>query len=118
MRYTRPEEVGRLRPDLPSELPKRREVIEDPEPPPVGGCDKIPFLHGEVVDRHRRKVELELLPAAAIVGRHPHPTLRSGVEQPARNGIGAYDPRELIRRDACVYPCPSAAIIRGLPQVR
>src|SRR3712207_7997694 len=53
--------------------------VQDPEGAPLGGDHQVPPVHLEVGDRGDGEVELEGLPPAPVVERHPHPELGAGV---------------------------------------
>src|ERR1051326_1462666 len=97
------------------ELLERRDVVHDPERPAVRGDDEIALLEREIVDRHDRQIELQLLPVGAVVGREPHAALGPRDEQTTPLRILAHDARELSRVDAPVDPRPALAKILCLP---
>src|SRR3970282_2540198 len=71
------------------DLLQRRDVVEDPERAARGRDDQVVRLLVDPEVRHRRhrKVELERVPALAVVARDEDPELRSHVEQASPLGI-------------------------------
>ena len=66
--------------DRGAERPDRRQVVEDPERAAVGAQHEVVSLDDQVVNRDGRQVELERLPALAVIGREDHAPLGSRVE--------------------------------------
>jgi hypothetical protein len=81
------------------ELAQRRQVVEDPERPAVRARDEVATPHDEVADRAVGQIELQRLPALAVVERHEHARLGAGVEQPAPLGVLAHDVDETAARN-------------------
>src|SRR6185369_1920809 len=77
--------VGLLNPVVP--LAQRTDVVEDPEGAAVGGDDEVVALHDQVADGDGREVELEGLPARAVVEGDEHAGLGPRVEQALAPGI-------------------------------
>ena len=69
-----------LRFDLLIELVQRRDVIQNPEGPPLGGCDQIIVMHPQIRDRNLGKVQLQWLPLAAVIEGNVHARFGSGVQ--------------------------------------
>ena len=59
------------------------EVVEDPDRASVRGEDEIVVarMDGDVVDRHRRQVEFQPRPVAALIVRNEQPALRAEEEE-------------------------------------
>ena len=108
----RSEEVRSRLEDGRLQLPQRRDVVEDPEPPPVRSRHEVVVLHHEVAHRRRRHVHPQGLPAVSPVERDPDLPFRSRVQQvpPLRVlAHGVHDP--LVLRD------PGRHVRPGLPAV-
>jgi hypothetical protein len=99
-------------------LSQHGEIVEDPERSAVRPGDEVAFLDRQVVDRHGREVELEPLPAAAVVERDPDAPLGTGVQQARTLLVLAQNTRELGRRDTVVGARPRATVVGRPPQIR
>ena len=72
------------------QLAQGREVVEDPERPAVRGDHQIIVFDHQVVDGSGRQVQLERLPATAVVKRHEDADFRAGIEQALALGVLAH----------------------------
>ena len=91
------------------DLPERRHVVQDPERAPVGRDDEIGVVNRDVVDRGRREVELQRLPAIAAIERDEHPALRAGIQETRVLRILADDARRDVGRQPVDDGLPRAA---------
>ena len=73
--------------DFRAELPQRRDVIQDPERPPVSSDDHIVMMNDQIADRSRRQIHLQRLPVVAVVPRHIHAAFGAGEKQSLALGI-------------------------------
>ena len=65
--------------DFIADLMQRRDVIEEPERAALGGHDQVLAMHGNVGDRGEWQVELQRLPAPAIIERNVDAELGAGI---------------------------------------
>ncbi len=79
---------------------QRREVIENPERPPMRCHDHVRALDDQVMDRHDGQIAARPLPVAAIIEGDVQPRLRARVEQPPAMRVFTDHAREIARRDA------------------
>ncbi len=84
------EQVQRLLGHLGPQL-VQRQVVEDPERSALRGDDQVVVLDGQIGDRYERQVQLEALPAAALVEGDVHALFRARVEQALPLRVGADD---------------------------
>ena len=99
VRVARREQMRR-RYGLRRQFSKRGDVVQDPERAPVGREHQIALGHDEIGDRRDGHVQLQRLPAAAVVERDVHAELAAGVEQPLAHRILSHDANEVVGRNA------------------
>ena len=99
------------------QLPKRIEVIQNPERPPVSRHYQIIILDHKVVDWRNRQVELERPPVRSTVERDEYARLRSCIEQGLLRGIFTHGMNVSSVRDAVGEHGPTFAEIGRLVDV-
>ena len=93
------------------------DVVQHPERAPVRRRGEIVVLEREIVNRRDGQVELQGLPARAVVERHVHPELGTGEQQPAARGILAHHAHEMRLGNPGHDLLPGAAVIARLVHV-
>ena len=112
-----PEQVGPAGRHGRRELVQGRDVVNQPEAPALGGGNQLVVLAGEVRHGHGRQVQLEGLPARAVVERHVEAVLGAAVEQAGAPGVGPHHAGEVGGRDAGHDAGPAAAVVGGFVEV-
>src|SRR5687767_13101066 len=112
------EEVRSARRYLRTHLPKSRQVVENPERAAMRSRDEVAFLHRKVVNRNDGQIPAERLPRISVVEAHPHPALRSGIQESATDRILTYDAHELGRSDSVGDELPRRAVVGRSVDVR
>ena len=100
------------------ELTKWRQLVEDPEAPPLGRDHEVALGHGEVRDRDHGQVQLQRIPAHPILERDVEPALGAREEQAAPLGVGLDRAHEVVALDAAREVLPGAAEVGGVEEVR
>ena len=77
------------------------------------GRDEIIVFHREVAHAHAREIELEWLPAHAVITRDVHAGLRAGEQQAATHDVLADGARVSAGRDSRVDTRPRLPVIAG-----
>src|SRR5258706_15926086 len=75
------EQARGLAGDFRAELPKRREIVENPERASVRSRDQVTFLYRKIVNGNHRQISPQGLPVGAIIERYPYASLRARGEQ-------------------------------------
>ncbi len=95
-------------------LVQRRDIIEHPEGPAMGGNQQIRPLDHEVMNRCHRQVALEWLPVLSIVERDVQSGLAACVEQTFPVRILPDHPGEIVCRYAISDELPGLPVVRSL----
>src|ERR1700755_546191 len=77
----------------------------------------LALVNGEVCDWRVGEIQLERLPARAVVEGDVHARLRARVEQPAPRSVFAYDAREGAVGNARVDLLPTLSVVARLGEV-
>src|SRR5262249_19115596 len=72
------EKIGTSRSNVAADLTQRRDVIQNPERPPMRRCNQIIVFNHQIVHRGRRHVKQQRLPVVAIVKGEVNSQLSSG----------------------------------------
>ena len=79
---------------------ERRQVVQDPEGPSLGGHHQVLPVHPEVGDGGSGEVQLQGLPVGPLVEGDEHPELGAGVQEPLPVRVLPHHAHRVIRRDA------------------
>ena len=112
-----PEQPRLVEPVAGPDLAQRADPVQDPEPAPVGGDDEVVPVDLDVAHGDPRQVELQGLPALAVVERDVHAELGGGVEQAPPLGVLADRVDEVAVADAGHDRLPAPAAVAGAVDV-
>src|SRR5262249_43507342 len=82
------------------DLTKRRDVIKDPERPPVGADNKILLMNHQIANRGCRQIQAERLPVVPVVEREVDCPFGAGEQQSFKLGIFANRVYRLVVGDS------------------
>ena len=111
------EQVQALARERGCELSQRGDVVEHPERPSVRRDDQVAPVDRDVAHRAARQVELQRLPAPAVVERHVDADLGAGEQQAPSHRILADRACVCGRRNTRNDFRPRLAVVRRLEQV-
>src|SRR5882762_160571 len=88
------------------------DVIQNPERPPMGPENNVIAVDDEIAHGSVRQVELQRVPVAPVIERHPHGTFRAGKEQAGQFRVFANRVHGGVIRDALgnLLPGPPAVV--------
>src|SRR5262245_53835448 len=92
------EEMSVLFCNLRRHLPSRRQVVAGPDRAAMRADNQVVVRDAQIVDGHRRQVQLELPPGGTVVRGKVNATLAAEVEQPLLLWVGADDVEIVILR--------------------
>src|SRR5258708_7743881 len=99
-------------------LPQRRDIIQNPKGASVRGHYEIIAMNGEIANGGDRQIELQRLPALAIIERNVSSEFGSGEEQPLAFGIFANRAQECGSGYAAGNRLPGSSIVTRSVEVR
>ena len=101
-----------------SELPQRRDVVENVERSSVRGDHEIVIFHGDVRDLRVGKIERQRLPVVAIIKRNVDAMLGARIQKSRAFGIFAHSVNVVVAANAVDDLLPRLAVVAGLVDVR
>ena len=112
------EQVRRRTRDLRAHLPKRRDVVENPEATTMRCGDEVAVLDRKVVHGNDREIPTKRLPVCSVVEADPHAPFGARIQESLPHWILAYHAHELGGRKSSIDPRPRLSEIGRLPDVR
>src|SRR5215469_15927572 len=100
------------------DLPERCDVVQHPERPPMRGCNQIIAMDVYIVNRNGGKVQLEPLPANAVIDAEKHSLFGGSEEQPLFLRVLANGTHIRALRNATCDHVPALAVITRNVDVR
>src|SRR5260370_25714608 len=84
----------------------------------MGGGDEVAIVDGEIMNRRGRQIELQALPARAVIERNKRTGFGASKQQAFTFGIFTYRANVRTIGNAAVNACPRLARVGGLVDVR
>src|SRR5262249_1354171 len=107
-----------LRASAVTEFAQGRDIVKDPERSSMSGKHEVVIFYGEIVNWNRGQVQLQRTPVSAIIKRHEHAHLSSGIDQTALLGVFAHRADESIIGNSFGDFCPGLSVVAGFVDVR